>query len=131
MPQRTASAYSQKLADVLTAEYKKRGYKQEQIQVALGYTVSTLQRKLDGKSEINAEDVIRISRYIGVDPTRVMDEAVELIGGLPPIVEPLASEAGSNVTDFPALDPEDTGAIDMYRGAKAAYRDAEADIDEE
>jgi transcriptional regulator with XRE-family HTH domain len=129
VPQRIASPYSQKLAAVLTSEYKKRGFRQEQLQAALGYTVSTLQRKLDGKSEINAEDVIRISRYIGADPTRMMEDAVELNGGLPALLPPV-SEEGGIVTDFPDLNADDTGEIETYPGAKAAYRDAEADTDE-
>jgi transcriptional regulator with XRE-family HTH domain len=85
---REASDYSKRLADVIVGEYKKRRLTQRELVEALGYKRVTLQRMLSGISEISAEDVIRIATFVGFDASKVLDEALDLVGGLPALTPP-------------------------------------------
>jgi transcriptional regulator with XRE-family HTH domain len=114
---------NQAIAGELRAEQNKRKLSQAELSKRSGIPIATMQRLLTGKYDIRAEALVAVATAIGADPADVMRDAVKY-------AEQLLSEVTDNVTAFPGLNADDTGEIDTYAGAKAAYRDPEADTDE-
>lgn len=68
---------SRALSDVLTGAYARKRLTQEQIASATDMPVVTVQKKLRGRSPISATDLVVISHAIGVDPAKILNEALE------------------------------------------------------
>lgn len=64
-------------ADILTGYYKRKRLTQEEVAERSGIPLTTVQKKLRGKSPINASELVVLSRAIGVDPVQVMAEIVK------------------------------------------------------
>lgn len=114
---------------------KKVDVTQAQLLEPLGYTLSTLQRKLAGVSEISAEDVALIGNYIGVPAARMMDEASRKLaaahGEDARPDEPVSGVSAQNVTAFPKR-PTTGPEFDAYQGDRAAHPlDEESERDED
>lgn len=117
------SFINQAIAGELRAEQNKRKLSQAELSNRSGIPIATMQRLMTGKYDIRAEALVSVALAIGADPADIMRDAVKY-------AEQLLSEAQDNVTALPVFDPDDAAAIDRYQGAKAAYRDPDADVDE-
>jgi transcriptional regulator with XRE-family HTH domain len=73
------SPISQAVSDVLTGFYKSRRLTQEVVAARADMSITTLQKKLSGKGPVTATDLVVLSRAIGVDPARVISDAMELL----------------------------------------------------
>jgi len=118
---------NQAVAAELKAAYVAERLNQTRLSEITGISMVTLQRVLAGTRDVTVANLGKISAASKVDPETIMERAIARAQRL---AAEAASEAASNVKDFPALDLDDTGAIDAYQGDKAAYRDPEADTDE-
>lgn len=74
------SDLSRALSDILTGEYSKKRQTQEELAARAEMSIWTLQKKLRGRAPISATDLVVISQAIGVDPAKVLDEAIEMAG---------------------------------------------------
>jgi len=108
------------VGDVLKGEYKKRGQRLEDLAPIAGIPYGTLRRKIAGGAPILASELIALSAAIGVAPAKVVEEALELYGGIdklmsevPPTQEP------SNVITFER--PDTTAEFEAYQGPQAAH----------
>lgn len=63
-------------ADVLTGYYKRKRMTQEELAVKADIPLTSLQKKLKGRAPITATDLVMLSRAIGIDAAKVMDEIV-------------------------------------------------------
>jgi transcriptional regulator with XRE-family HTH domain len=115
------------VAAELKAAHTAEGLTRKQLSAATGIPMVSLERFLNAKRDINVRILGLIAAASNADPAEIMERATRRAARL----AAAASEAGGNVTAFPTLNTENTGEIDMYRGDKAAYRDPEADEDEQ
>lgn len=113
------------VAAELKAAHTAEGLSRKQLAAKTGIPMVSLERFLNAKRDISVRTLGLIADASNIDPAEIMERAQKR-------ARRLASEASAtNVTKFPPLNAEDTGEIEMYPGAVAAYRDAEADTDEE
>jgi transcriptional regulator with XRE-family HTH domain len=68
---------SRAISDVLTGYYGRKRLTQEQVAERADMSVVTLQKKLKAKAPITATDLVVLSNAIGVDPEKVLREAIE------------------------------------------------------
>lgn len=108
---------------MLKGEYKKRSLRLEDIAAVARIPYGTLRKKIAGQSPIFAGELIRVAAAIGVPAGKVMDEAVEMYGGL----ERLMSEAAA-ITESSDDETEYTRG-DL--GLAAQTRHPESDTDED
>jgi transcriptional regulator with XRE-family HTH domain len=102
------SPISQAISDVLTGFYKTRRLTQEVVAERAGMSITTLQKKLSGKGPITATDLVVLSQAIGVEPGRVITDAMELL---------------NSVSDAPV-------SLDAHRKAKSPAEMSDDEIDE-
>lgn len=72
----TISPISRAVSDVLTGAYARKRLTQEQIAAATDMPLVTVQKKLRGRAPISATDLVVLSRAIGVDPAKMLEEAL-------------------------------------------------------
>lgn len=80
----TQPAISQAVSDVLTGYYNRKRLTQEVVAERAGMSVVTLQKKLKGRAPISATDLVILANAIGVDPAKVLNEAIEEAAGSEP-----------------------------------------------
>jgi len=68
---------SRAISDVLTGAYARKRLTQEQIAASAEMPVVTVQKKLRGRAPISATDLVILSRAIGVDPAKMLQEALD------------------------------------------------------
>ena len=73
----TVTPISQAISDVLTGAYARKRLTQEQIADRANMSLVTLQKKLRGRSPISATDLVVLAQAIGVDPAKVLEDALE------------------------------------------------------
>lgn len=71
----TQSPISQAVSDILTGYYNRKRLTQEAVAKKAGMSIVTLQKKLKANAPITATDLVILSRAIGVDPAKVIEEA--------------------------------------------------------
>lgn len=71
----TQSPISQAVSDILTGYYNRKRLTQEAVAKKAGMSIVTLQKKLKANAPITATDLVILSRAIGVDPSKVIEEA--------------------------------------------------------
>ena len=74
------TALSRAISDILTGEYSKKRLTQDEIAERAEMSIWTLQKKLRGRAPITATDLVVISQAIGVEPGKVLDEAIGMAG---------------------------------------------------
>lgn len=134
MENRTAPPVSREVGNVLRGKYKQEGMSQAKVAERAGMSITTLQKKIAGKSPITTDDLILIAGAIGVSAAGVMNEAIERAGGVEELLSQQAvSEAPvSNVTQMPQRKKRATelSIEELEQQKHAAYRDPEAEEDE-
>lgn len=68
---------SRAISDVLTGAYARKRLTQEELSQRTGIPLVTLQKKLRGRSPISATDLVAISEAIGVEPPKMLEEAMQ------------------------------------------------------
>lgn len=77
---------SRAISDVLTGYYVRKRLTQDVVAERAEMSIVTLQKKLAAKAPITATDLVVLSHAIGVDPKKVLGEAMEEAGmSEPPI----------------------------------------------
>lgn len=71
----TQSPISQAVSDILTGYYNRKRLTQEAVAKKAGMSIVTLQKKLKANAPITTTDLVILSRAIGVDPAKVIEEA--------------------------------------------------------
>lgn len=74
--ERAASEFSKLVANEVKAWQKKRGLTQAQLAAKTGMTITTVQRTLGGKSEMDVEQLDLLSRVLNVSPQRLIEDAL-------------------------------------------------------
>lgn len=129
---RTASPYTQAIADALTGRYKAKRWNLEKLAEKTGIRYFTLRRMMAGEAEINVREMQIICGVLGVTVESVYDEALAVYGGL----EKLVSEAVATTDDLAAkrLQKQQEAAAmsvdELEQQRNAAVRDRELDEDE-
>lgn len=67
---------SRAISDVLTGYYSRKRLTQEVVAERSGMSIVTLQKKLKANAPISATDLVVISRAIGVEPAKVLEDAL-------------------------------------------------------
>lgn len=88
---RIERGFSYAVARVIRGEYTKRNMQQSDLAVASGEPRSTVQRVLAGKAPMTIERFELYCTAIGIDPTSVLDEALEIYGGLDRLLAEVAA----------------------------------------
>lgn len=70
------SAVSRAISDELTGAYSKRRLTQEEIARKTDMPLVTVQKKLRGRAPISATDLVILAQAIGVDPAKVLADAM-------------------------------------------------------
>lgn len=91
----TQSPISQAVSDILTGYYNRKRLTQEAVAKKAGMSIVTLQKKLKAKAPITATDLVILSRAIGVDPAKVIEEAEAEVAEK----KKLASVGVANISD--------------------------------
>lgn len=91
VPESNASAFSRAAGAELLARYKKAGWSQERLSAETGIKYTTLRRIISGRAEMDLDQLGRICAVINVDPLKVIDVALDDIGGLPALMSEVAS----------------------------------------
>lgn len=86
---------SRALSDVLTGAYARKRLTQERIAAATDMPLVTVQKKLRGRSPISATDLVILARAIGVEPAKVLEDALAEVAEQ----ERLASEGIASISD--------------------------------
>jgi transcriptional regulator with XRE-family HTH domain len=68
---------SRAISDVLTGAYARKRLTQEELSQRTGIPLVTLQKKLRGRSPISATDLVVIAEAIGVQPPKMLEEAMQ------------------------------------------------------
>jgi len=68
---------SRAISDVLTGAYARKRLTQEDLSQRTGIPLVTLQKKLRGRSPISATDLVVIAEAIGVQPPKMLEEAMQ------------------------------------------------------
>lgn len=119
---------SRAISDVLTGAYARKRLTQEQIATRADMPLVTVQKKLRGRTTISATDLVVLSRAIGVDPIKMLQEALEEVAE----AEKLMSVGVASISDqrkkkTPAeMTDDELDAIQK----KAAINDPELEQDE-
>lgn len=122
------SDLSRSVSDALTGEYARKRITQDEIAARSGMSVWTLQKKLRGRAPISATDLVVIAQAIGVDPAKVLTDAMREVG----------LDAATDMSDAPvSLDahrarrtPADMDEHEMEGLRSAANTDPEHEEDE-
>lgn len=117
-----AADTSRALAATVRAERAARNLTQKELGRLAGIEERMIRRIEGEETEVKVPVFVKLAAAFNLTSPQLM----ELVTARLPVSEP-----SDNVRAFPELDPDDTGAIDAYEGAKAAYRDPEADVDEQ
>lgn len=129
---RTASEYTQAVADALTGRYKAKRWNLEKLSEKTGIKYFTLRRMMAGEAEINVRELRIICGVLGVSAEAVLDEALNEYGG----IDKLVSEATDTTDDLEAKRRQKQKeaaamSVDELEAQKhAAVRDRELDTDE-
>lgn len=121
----TVTPISQAISDVLTGAYARKRLTQEQIADRANMSLVTLQKKLRGRSPISATDLVVLAQAIGVDPAKVLEDALEDMNATS---EGVASIADQRRKKRPSEMTEDE--LDAFDGEQAANTDDELGHDE-
>lgn len=76
---------SRAISDVLTGYYGRKRLTQDKVAERADMSVVTLQKKLAGKAPITATDLVVLSNAIGVEPEKVLREAIEEVAAAGPV----------------------------------------------
>lgn len=68
---------SRAISDVLTGAYARKRITQEQIANDAGMPLVTVQKKLRGRAPVSATDLVVLSKVIGVDPAKMLQDALD------------------------------------------------------
>lgn len=90
-----------------------------------GIPTATLNRLLNGERDIKVSQLYALTDALNVSPVKLVERAVQRATDEAAAAE--TSAAPSNVIPLRSTQAED---LDNYGGARAAYRDDEADTDE-
>lgn len=121
----TVTPISQAISDALTGAYARKRLTQEQIADRANMSLVTLQKKLRGRSPISATDLVVLAQAIGVDPAKVLDDALEDVNaaseGVVSLSEHRRKKSPAEMTDE---------ELDAFDGESAANTDPEMGHDE-
>jgi transcriptional regulator with XRE-family HTH domain len=117
-----AADTSKALAATVRAERAARDLTQKELGRLAGIDERMIRRIEGEETDVKVPVFVKLASGFGLTSSQLMD----LVTARIPV-----SDVPDNVTAFPPLDLDDTGAIDAYQGDKAAYRDPEADVDEQ
>lgn len=120
------SPISRKISDVLTGAYARKRLTQEQIANATDMPVVTVQKKLRGRAPITATDLVVLSRAIGVDPSKMLEEALAELDE----AERLASAGVASLDAHRKKLPSEMTDDELEGEASAANTDPEIGHDE-
>lgn len=120
---------SRAISDILTGAYMKKRLTQEVVAERADMSIWTLQKKLKARAPITATDLVVLATAIGVDPAKVLEEAMEDVAnaeklvsaGIPTITEQRSKKRPSEMTEE---------ELDAFEGEQAANRDPEIGHDE-
>jgi len=119
---------SRAISDVLTGAYARKRLTQEELAERAQMSIWTLQKKLRGRAPITATDLVIIARAIGIDPGKVLQEAIEEVDE----AERLASEGIASISEHRNKKPSEMTEeeLDAFEGESAANKDKELGHDE-
>lgn len=121
------SEISRALSDVLTGAYARKRLTQEQIAATTEMPLVTVQKKLRGRSPISATDLVVLSRAIGVDPAKVLQEALNEVSE----AERLTSEGVASISEHRRRKtPAEMTEEELERERSAANTDPDINGDE-
>lgn len=86
------SAVSRAISDELTGAYSKRRLTQEEIARKTDMPLVTVQKKLRGRAPISATDLVILAQAIGVDPAKVLADAMSELDSASEGVASLAAQ---------------------------------------
>ncbi|MDQ0726852.1 helix-turn-helix domain-containing protein [Microbacterium sp. W4I20] len=114
---------SRAISDELTGAYTKRRLTQEELARRVEMPLVTLQKKLRARAPITATDLVLLSNAIGVDPAKVLTDAMEELAN----AERLASEGIPTIAGQRKKRPSEMTEeeLDAFEGEQAANRDPE------
>lgn len=125
---------SRAISDILAGAYKKKRVTQDEIAERANMSIWTVQKKLRGRSPVTATDLVVLAQAIGVDPGRVLTEALDDLTEEERAQEGiLASEGVVSIADQrrkkkPSEMTEEE--LDAFEGESAANTDTELGHDE-
>lgn len=118
---------SRAISDVLTGAYARKRLTQEEIAERAGMSIWTLQKKLRGRAPITATDLVILSQAIGVDPGKMLTEALADLEES----KRLASEGVASLDDHrKKKTPAEMTEAEMEGVSSAASTDPEIGYDE-
>lgn len=118
---------SRAISDVLTGAYARKRLTQEQIADATDMPLVTVQKKLRARAPISATDLVVLSQAIGVDPAKMLQEALADLAE----AEAQASEGIASISDQRRKKkPSEMTEEEMEGESSAANTDPEIGFDE-
>lgn len=120
------SAVSRAISDELTGAYTKRRLTQEAIARETDMPLVTVQKKLRGRAPISATDLVILAQAIGVDPAKVLADAMAELEQAGLASEGVASIAAQRRKKTPATMTDD----ELEGERNAANTDPEMGEDE-
>lgn len=127
---------SRAISDILTGAYMKKRLTQDVVAERADMSIWTLQKKLKARAPISATDLVILATAIGVDPAKVLEEAMEDVAtaeklaseGIPTISNQRQKKAKAPMGKRPSEMTEEE--LDAFEGEQAANRDPEIGHDE-
>lgn len=119
---------SRAISDILTGAYMKKRLTQDVVAERAEMSIWTLQKKLKARAPISATDLVILAQAIGVDPSKVLEEAMEDVAA----AEKLASVGIPTIAEQRRKRPSEMTEeeLDAFEGEQAANRDPEIGHDE-
>lgn len=119
------------LAAELRAEAAAVGLSHKALAEKAGVPYGNVVRTMSAQRHTTVTDLVKLAGALGITPADIASRIVARMGGMDAVIADARGEVSEGLHNVTPLRPDTAADVDAYTGAKAAYRDPEADTDED
>ena len=119
------------LAAELRAEAAAIGLSHKALAEKAGIPYGNVVKTMSAVRHTTVTDLVKLAVALGLTPSDIATRTVTRMGGMEVVIASARAEASGAPANVTPLRPRTAEEVDAYAGDKAAYRDPEAETDED